>query len=73
MTLHVFLDRSIIEVFVRGAAVTERCALPPGLWRKTRGGGAPLRPTIDAFAIGGVAMLTRLESWGMRSMWGAMG
>lgn len=64
--LHVFLDRSIIEVYSGGAAVTARCLLPAAP------GGTRLTPTVDAYAVGGVATLLSLESWQMRSMWGSV-
>ena len=67
--LHVFLDRSIIEVYSGGAAVTARCLLPPAL---SEGSETRPPPTVDAFAIGGVATLVSLESWRMRSMWGSV-
>ena len=74
MTLRVFLDRSVVEVYTGGAALTQRCLLPASLWAQLRADGA--RPSdsaqIDAFAEGGSALLSHLESWPMRSMWGAV-
>ena len=74
MTLQVFLDRSIVEVYTGGAALTERCMLPTAITERLRDSG--VRPSeaaaVDAFAEGGAAQLLGLESWGMRSMWGAV-
>ena len=61
--LHVFLDRSIIEVYTGGAALTTRCLLPKGV----EGGQAM---GVDAWAVGGSTKLLRLEAWKMGNMWG---
>jgi len=72
VTLRVFLDRSIVEVYTGGSALTERCMLPAAITERLRASGT--RPSeaaaVDAFAEGGGALLIGLESWGMRSMWG---
>ena len=72
--LHIFLDRSVLEVYTGGAAVTQRCLLPPALWRRLKASGvSPARAaTIDAYALGGDATLLSLESWRLGSMWGAV-
>jgi sucrose-6-phosphate hydrolase SacC (GH32 family) len=57
VTLRVFLDRSILEVYCGGAAMTGRTFPDP----KALG--------ADLFAEGGKAVLTSLEAWRMKSMW----
>ena len=60
-TLHVFLDRSIIEVYSGGAAFTARCALPK--WDLNATG-------LDLWSKGGNTTLVKLEAFAMRTMWG---
>ena len=55
--LRVFLDRSILEVYCGGTALTTRTFSDP----KALG--------IDLFAEGGSVPLKRLDVWEMRSMW----
>ena len=49
--------------------------LPHNVWTTLHENGA-VSPsdaaTVDAFAEGGAVELVRLESWAMRSMWGAV-
>lgn len=59
VTLHIFLDRSAIEVFAN-----ERCAAAVRVY--------PTRPDSDElrlFARGGSARLVQLDVWRMRSIW----
>ena len=63
--LEVFVDRSIVEVYFFGAALTSRCALPASLHDTVPSEIASVR----AFAKGGTATLARLEAWTMGSMW----
>jgi beta-fructofuranosidase len=69
--MHIFLDRSVLEVYSGGAAVTQRCFLPQDVWEQLSAPGSASRAaTLDAFALGAEATLVRFESWGMKSMWG---
>ena len=62
--LHIFLDRSVIEVFSGGAALTGRCNLPPNANAEEALG-------VQLWSEGGKdAKLLSLEAWGMSSMWG---
>ena len=63
--LEVFVDRSIVEVYFFGAALTSRCALPASLHDAVPSEIASVR----AFAKGGTATLAQLEAWTMGSMW----
>jgi len=59
VTLHIFLDRSAIEVFAN-----DRCAAAVRVY--------PTRPNSDGlqlFARGGSARLVSLDVWCMRSIW----
>jgi sucrose-6-phosphate hydrolase SacC (GH32 family) len=69
--LHIFLDRSVLEVYSGGAAVSQRCLLSRDAWRHVRTSGElPSKvATVDAFAIGGEAQLLSLDSWTMHSMY----
>lgn len=58
VTLRIFLDRSILEVYCGGAALT------------TRTFAAPTAVAVDLFADGGNARLLSLDAWQMKSMWG---
>ena len=58
IVLRVFLDRSIMEVYSGGAALTA-CTLCD-----------PKSVGVDLFAEGGGAHLTSLDVWVMRPMWG---
>ena len=57
VAVRVFLDRSILEVYCGGAALTGR-TFP-----------SPEALGMDVFAEGGVARLTSLEIWHMQSIW----
>jgi len=57
ITLRIFLDRSIVEIYTGGAALTARCFPDPAALG------------VDLFAEGGSAVLTRLDAWTMGSMW----
>ena len=63
--LHIFLDRSIIETYTAGAALTSRCFLPTygGKHHNSSEG-------VDLWAVGGTARLLSLQAWHMGSMWG---
>ncbi len=79
VTLHIFLDRSVVEVFADGAALTGRCLLPAGVYdgivgtRTTAAAAAPPPPPsfgADLFAEGsGDVTLVRLDAWAMGTMW----
>ncbi len=57
VTIHIFLDRSIIETFVNGTAQTAR-AFP-----------ASEALGLEVFSEGGEAKLKSLDVWEMKSMW----
>jgi len=57
VTLHIFLDRSIVEVYVNGAAQTARTFPEAGSLG------------IEVFSEGGKAELKTLDVWEMKSMW----
>jgi len=57
VAVRVFLDRSILEVYCGGAALTTRTFPPPDALG------------MDLFAEGGSARLTSLDIWRMQSMW----
>ncbi len=57
VTMHIFLDRSIVEVYVNGSAQTAR-TFP-----------APEALGLDIFSEGGEATLESLDIWEMKSMW----
>ena len=59
--LHIFLDRSIIEVYSAGVALTQRCMLPKGVT-----GGA--ESGLDVFAVGG-SVKASVKAWAMTTMW----
>ena len=68
--LRVFLDRSVVEVYVGGGAVTGRCLLPPDLAASlTVGDGFKRAFGAEVFAVGGSATLDSLVSFDMGSMW----
>ncbi|KAH8058342.1 beta-fructofuranosidase [Aureococcus anophagefferens] len=69
--LEVFVDRSIVDVYFFGAALTSRCALPASLHDElARRGAVPSEvASVRAFSKGGTATLARLEAWTMGSMW----
>ena len=79
MTLHVFVDRSICEVYTMDGEQAQHALNNPQAGRP--GGGAaitsrvfpsdPLKATeIDVFATGASAELLALSVWEMGSMWG---
>ena len=57
VTLHVFVDRSIVEVYLNGNACTARMFPDP----QSLG--------LDLFADGGEVKVSSLEIWEMRTMW----
>jgi len=57
LTMRVFLDRSIVEAYVNGAAQTARVFPPAGALG------------IDVLTDGGKAKLKSLDVWEMKSMW----
>ena len=59
LKLHVFLDRSVVEVFANGGRCLTNRVYPS---RADSLG-------VVAVAQGGTARLTALESWGMASIW----
>ena len=61
VTMHIFLDRSIVEVFINGCAYTARAFSPADAQR------------IEVFSEGGVAKLRTLDIWEMKSIWQAPG
>ena len=62
VTLRIFLDRSIVEIYSGGAAFTSRIRLPAATARAALG--------VDLWAVGGSARLISLQAWNMSSMWG---
>lgn len=59
VTLHVFVDRSSVEVFANdGARVLTHRIFP-----------APESDGVSLFATGGSAHLARLDAWSLRSIW----
>jgi sucrose-6-phosphate hydrolase SacC (GH32 family) len=61
VTLRIFLDRSILEVYCGGAALTGRTFCDP----EAAG--------VDLFAEGGSVRLRALDLWEMRSIWEYVG
>jgi beta-fructofuranosidase len=59
----IYLDRSVIEVFSGGAALTGRCNLSP-LANASEAQG------VNVWSIGADANLVSLEAWELSSMWG---
>ena len=57
VTLHIFLDRSIVEVYVNGMAQTARTFPGPGCLG------------VEVFSEGGKAEVKTLDIWEMKSMW----
>ncbi len=57
VTLHIFLDRSIIEIFVNGSAYTARAFAP----QAAQG--------IEVWSEGDPAPLTALDVWEMKATW----
>lgn len=59
VTLHVFVDRSSVEVFANdGARVLTQRIFP-----------SPSSTGVSLFAQGGTAQLVRLDAWSLRSIW----
>src|SRR5262249_38353178 len=58
LRLHVFLDKSVLEVYANDRACVTRVI---------RGGKDDLG--VEAFATGGMARLNALESWRLGSIW----
>ena len=62
--LHIFLDRSVVEIFSGGSALTGRCNLAANA-------NASEAQGVEVWANGGAdANLVSLEAWGMGTMWG---
>ena len=59
LTLHVFLDHSVVEVFVNGRATFTSRIYPTR--HDSRG--------VDVFAEGGVVRLKSLDVWSVKSIW----
>jgi len=57
IALQIFLDRSIVEVYCGGGALTNRTFTDPKAL------------AVDLFAEGGSVRLQSLDAWQMRSMW----
>ena len=64
-TLRIFVDRSIMEVYSGGAAMTSRIGF------KTVA-AATAAIGVDLWCDGGSAKLLALDAWPMASMWGAV-
>lgn len=71
VTLHIFLDRSVIEVFTGGAALKGRCLLPSGVFGGIRAAGRMSSFGVDLFAKGGEVELVRLDTSAMETAWKA--
>jgi beta-fructofuranosidase len=61
LDLHVFLDRSILEVFAADGLVAVTRVVP----YRTDG-----PPVLEVFATGGFGKITNLEAWPIKSIWG---
>ena len=61
VTLHIFLDHSVVEVFVAGRAITKRTFTDPA------------DHGLDAFSDGGKVRLKSLDVWKMKSIWPGSG
>jgi len=57
VTLHIFLDRSVVEVFAAGRVITKRTYSDPA----SQG--------LDVFCDGGSVNLEALDVWRMKSIW----
>jgi len=57
ITLHIFLDRSVVEVFAAGRVITKRTYSDPA----SRG--------LDVFSDGGSVNMEALDVWRMKSIW----
>jgi sucrose-6-phosphate hydrolase SacC (GH32 family) len=57
VTLRLFVDRGVLEVYCNGVAITHKCFAGPD------------RVEVFAFSEGGTAVLTSLEAWKMKSIW----
>lgn len=57
VTLHVFLDRSVLEVFAAGRVITKRTF------------SNPASQGLDVFSDGGSVNLEALDVWRMKSIW----
>ena len=70
--LRVFLDRSVVEVYSAGAALTAACVLPADVLAELDrlNTTAAEAASAEAFAEGGNATLARLDAWTMGTMWG---
>ena len=61
VTMRVFVDRSVIEIYLGGAALTVRSF--PSDPEAAKG--------VELFSEGGAAVLTALEVWRLGSRWPA--
>jgi beta-fructofuranosidase len=59
LTLHLFLDKSVMEVFVNGGRACVTRVIYPGEEDKA----------VEVFAEGGTAILESLESWELSPIW----
>jgi len=59
LTLHLFLDKSVMEVFVNGGRACVTRVIYPG--DEDKG--------VELFAEGGTALLESLESWELKPIW----
>jgi len=57
ITLHIFLDHSVVEVFAAGRAITKRTFADPA----ARG--------LDVFSDGGAVRLKSIDVWKMKPIW----
>ncbi|MCX6877401.1 MAG: glycoside hydrolase family 32 protein [Verrucomicrobia bacterium] len=57
VTLHIFLDRSVVEVFAAGRVITKRTY------------SDPTSQGLDVFSDGGSVKLDVLDIWRMKSIW----
>lgn len=58
LTLHIFLDRSVLEVFANGSACITRVVSPPGA-----------ENSLELSADGGAAAARRILSWPIKTIW----
>jgi sucrose-6-phosphate hydrolase SacC (GH32 family) len=61
LDLHVFLDRSVLEVFAADGLVAVTRAVP----YRTDG-----PPVLEVFATGGFGKVTNLQAWPIKGIWG---
>eukprot|EP00948_MAST-09A_sp_MAST-9A-sp1_P003308 g3308.t1 len=66
-TIEIFLDRSIVEVFFEGSALTGRCMLPTSF--DVKSSQTTLLDQAEMFSNGGSIYIKKLEVWQMQTMW----